>query len=353
MNSGPRVSVVTPFYNTREYLVECIESVLRQSYENYEYILVDNQSTDGSQEIAQEYAKRFPEKIRLIRTESFLSQVQNYNFALKQISAESMYCKMVQADDWIYPECLERMVGLAESDDQIGIVSSYRLKGGEVLGTGLPTHRTVFQGAEVCRMQLMSRKFVFGTPTTTLYRSEIVREAQAFFDESTMFDDTDACYRILEHWKFGFIHQVLSFTRVDNDSIMSRVKDFQYWHLDRLLQLHKFGGMYLQEKEYRKAYLKAKDDYYRFLADRWLKGSGSDFWRYHEDGLRTGGLNLERGTLANYVIAGLMRLAVHPRELLRRVRSRIRRNFREPADDSKERGLNAVEKLAAAKVSHE
>jgi len=49
----PLVSVVTPFYNTQAFLPECIESVLRQSYENWEYLLVDNCSTDGSGEIAQ------------------------------------------------------------------------------------------------------------------------------------------------------------------------------------------------------------------------------------------------------------------------------------------------------------
>jgi len=99
MKSSPFVSVVTPFYNTREYLTECIESVLRQTWVNWEYVLVDNCSTDGSSAIAESYASRFPGKIRVIRTSSFLSQVQNYNFALSCISRQSKYCKMVQADD--------------------------------------------------------------------------------------------------------------------------------------------------------------------------------------------------------------------------------------------------------------
>ena len=95
MDSPAFVSLVTPFYNTRKYLAECIESVLRQSYQNWEYILVDNCSDDGSNEIAQEYASRFPSKIRLVYTESFLSQVANYNFALTCICQDSKYCKIV------------------------------------------------------------------------------------------------------------------------------------------------------------------------------------------------------------------------------------------------------------------
>ena len=61
----PFVSVVTPFYNTAEYLAECIESVLRQDHANFEYLLADNCSTDGSLEIAERYAAQ-DARIRVI-----------------------------------------------------------------------------------------------------------------------------------------------------------------------------------------------------------------------------------------------------------------------------------------------
>jgi len=106
---NPVVSVVTPFFNTVPYLAECIESVLAQSYSQFEYILLDNCSTDGSTEIAASYAQRDP-KIRLIRCSEFLSQLANYNRALAESSNDAKYCKFVQADDWIFPECLQLMV---------------------------------------------------------------------------------------------------------------------------------------------------------------------------------------------------------------------------------------------------
>src|SRR3954469_16946223 len=104
MSEQPLVSVVTPFFNTADYLGECIESVLRQTYSRFEYILVDNQSTDGSSEIAARFAKRDP-RIRLIRNATFLDQVPNYNGAIRQISPDSKYLKVVLADDLIFPEC--------------------------------------------------------------------------------------------------------------------------------------------------------------------------------------------------------------------------------------------------------
>src|SRR5271163_333260 len=94
LEKQPLVSVVTPFFNTAPYLAECIESVLAQSYSEFEYILMDNCSTDGSGEIAKTYAGRDP-RIRLIRCSEFVSQLKNYNRALAEISDASQYCKIV------------------------------------------------------------------------------------------------------------------------------------------------------------------------------------------------------------------------------------------------------------------
>ena len=90
----PLVTVVTPFYNTAPHLAQCIESVLAQSYREFEYILMDNCSTDGSSEIARSYERLDP-RIRLIRCSEFLSQLANYNRALAEIS-EPLACDQVR-----------------------------------------------------------------------------------------------------------------------------------------------------------------------------------------------------------------------------------------------------------------
>ena len=80
------VSVVTPFHNTSEFLAECVGSVLGQSHTNFEYVLVDNQSTDGSLEIVEELVSA-DSRLRLLHTPRLLNQVENYNFALRSISS--------------------------------------------------------------------------------------------------------------------------------------------------------------------------------------------------------------------------------------------------------------------------
>ena len=86
--------------------------------------------------IAESFAAR-DARIRIVETDRLLPQVQNYNFALRQISSQARYCKMVQADDWIYPDCLKEMVAAAETDPEIAIVAAYQLGAGFVFGSGL------------------------------------------------------------------------------------------------------------------------------------------------------------------------------------------------------------------------
>ncbi len=126
----PLVSIVTPVYNGETYLTECIESVLSQTYQNWEYIILNNNSRDRTLEIAEEYRRR-DSRIRIYSNDTLLPIIANHNKAFSLISAESKYCKVVSADDWLFPECLQRMVGLAEENPSVGIVGAYQLSGGE------------------------------------------------------------------------------------------------------------------------------------------------------------------------------------------------------------------------------
>jgi cellulose synthase/poly-beta-1,6-N-acetylglucosamine synthase-like glycosyltransferase len=92
MNTDPQplVGIVTPMYNNVQYVKECIESILSQTYQNWQYIIVNNCSTDGSADIAHGYAQR-DSRIRVHDNENFLPVVANHNIALRQVSPESKY----------------------------------------------------------------------------------------------------------------------------------------------------------------------------------------------------------------------------------------------------------------------
>src|SRR5919109_2101835 len=90
----PLVSVVTPVYNGESHLRECIESVLAQTYQNWDYTIVNNCSTDGTLDIAMEYAARDP-RIRIHNNDAFVRVTENHNIAFRQVSPASTYCKLV------------------------------------------------------------------------------------------------------------------------------------------------------------------------------------------------------------------------------------------------------------------
>jgi len=311
MLSEPLVSVVTPFYNSAPYLAQCIESVLAQSYSNFEYILSDNCSSDGSGDIVESYARRDP-RIRLVRQPRLFPQVQHYNRALAQISDDSAYCKMVQADDGILPECLRLMVQAFEQSPSIGLVSAYDLKGTTVRGSGLPYPTTVLPGKELARLNLRTGLFLFGSPTTVMYRSCLVRDHQPFYAVGLLHEDTEKCMQILEHWDFGFVHQVLSLLRVDNESITGGWRTFYPNYLDRYILVQRFAATFLEPGEAAALRKQSKREYYRFLANAVLRLRKSAFWEYHRGGLETLGQSLDWPYLALQIGREMLEIVTSP-----------------------------------------
>jgi glycosyltransferase involved in cell wall biosynthesis len=322
----PLVSVVTPFFNTDAHLAQCIRSVLNQSYDNFEYILVDNCSTDGSVAIVEEFAKH-DSRIKLYHTDRFLTQLQNYNRALRLISAESTYVKMVQADDAIFPRCLEEMTSLAEANPTVGVVSSYRILGSSLAPSGVPIERTIMSGREACRRALMGEYTAFGSLTTVLMRADLVRQRECFYPEDRLFADSVAMFEVLKDVDFGFVHQVLSFSRVEGDSISGRMATYAPMLLDRTIRLSLFGQEYLTADEYKRCVKEQERAHARFLAEAWLRRREPELWDLHRRGLETIGRRLEEAWGPRDVLAVALHYASSPHLLIAAMSRRMRRLF--------------------------
>src|SRR5262249_50083149 len=120
------VSIVTPIYNGESYVAACIESVLTQTYQNWEYIIVDNCSKDKSLEIVRSYA-RSDSRIVVLANPQHLRAVSNWNYSIGQMSPRSKYCKILHADDWLFPGCISEMVQAGESYPASTLIACYIL----------------------------------------------------------------------------------------------------------------------------------------------------------------------------------------------------------------------------------
>ncbi len=310
----PLVSVVTPFYNTGAYLEECIQSVLNQTYTHWEYILSDNCSTDGSGAIAERYAASDP-RIRVYREVEFLGQVENYNRALRYISPESKYCKVVQADDWIYPRCIAEMVAVAEGGENVGVVSSFSLYDNRPGHGGLPIEiGPVYPGRDAARANLLNGTVLFGSPTCVMYRSDIVRSRTKFFSTTAgHHEDAEVCFEILRCNDFGFVPQVLTFNRRDNDSIWTRLEHYGPRLLHELLFLYRFGPYFLEADELTNRVRETETRYYRFLGQHAIRRSGKEFWAFHIDGLKEAGGMLSYRRVGLHAIYTLVDALLNPK----------------------------------------
>ncbi|OWV84508.1 glycosyltransferase family A protein [Rhizobium sp. R693] len=325
--NGPLVSVLTPVYNGDEFLRECIESVLSQTYQNWEYTIANNASTDGTLDIAEEYCRR-DSRIRVISSDTWVPIVASHNRAFGLISKDSKYCKVVSADDWIYPECLEKMVGLAEPRPSVGIVGAYQLTGGGdrwfVRNVGLPYWQTVVSGRDICRAHLLGTVKVLGNPTSVLYRSDLVRKTDEFFPNPTQESDISACLKHLQCSDFGFVHQILAHERIHNQRAtrVSLAKN-AYVSAD-ISDLQEYGEWYLTERERDARIGELLDRYYAYLSRNAFKFRGRTFWSYHAGRLRDLGYRFNGRKLCMGIAAEALDLVLNPKGTVETLSDRLR-----------------------------
>jgi glycosyltransferase involved in cell wall biosynthesis len=291
------VTILTPVYNGGAYLRECIESVLAQDYENWQYIIVDNCSTDDTAHIAQSYARR-DGRIRHSRNKAFLSMPQNFNNAFSMVSAASRYCKIVCADDWLFPRCLGRMLAFAQAHPSVGIVACYQQSGRHVRWAELPPTTTVLTGREACRLVLMEGAQIFPAPTAALYRSDLVLGEKPFFPNDRPHSDTSACFEHLANCDFGILHEVLAEERVHDGQITSQIAGVDAGNAAYVELLLEYGPRYLQDDELTTRRASVLEEYYLSLGRGLLRLRGREYWSFHRRRLAEIGLPMQRWRIA-------------------------------------------------------
>jgi len=111
-----KVSIIVPVYNVERYVEKCILSILTQSYQNIEIIIVDDGSTDGSYNICANLQKESPDKIKLLKKENGgLSSARNFGL----LRAQGEYISFVDSDDIVSQDFIEKLVFLLEETSSL------------------------------------------------------------------------------------------------------------------------------------------------------------------------------------------------------------------------------------------
>jgi glycosyltransferase involved in cell wall biosynthesis len=122
MNKKPLVSTVMIFLNEEKFIREAIESVFAQTYENWELLLVDDGSTDGSTEIAMRHAEQWPEKVRYLEHQGHRNRGMSASRNLGIRHAQGNYIAILDADDVWLPHKLEQQVSILNSQPEAAML---------------------------------------------------------------------------------------------------------------------------------------------------------------------------------------------------------------------------------------
>ncbi len=242
----PSVSIITPTYNRAQYIKEAIESVISQTYSDWELIVVDDGSTDQTFEILDKYTKQ-DKRIRYIR-QSNSGPSAARNTALAQ--ANGKYIAFIDDDDRWLPEKLEIQVKLMESDPKIGFCY-VRFQVYKKIQNKLEKG-TLFP-------QFLAAKFedlfdVFIAPSSTIFRKSCLDQVGWFSSKYNRSEDFDLWLRVAQICKIMPIDQVGAFTVMDDRhrgidtevlawevgiDILKKLKlTPQYVHCKRMIRTH-------------------------------------------------------------------------------------------------------------------
>lgn len=324
----PLVTIITPVFNGRQYLRECIESVLGQTYRNWEYVIADNCSTDDTRAIAESYAAK-DSRIKVIPYEQFLPMLANHNRAFGAVPEHSVYTKPLMADDWLYPECVESMVDAAERHPSIGLVCCYSFDGTYGSYHGFPWPAGLVPGKEAARTAILGLgdTLTFGSPTTMLMRSQHVRARNPhFYNETNLKADAEAALSILldQGVDFAFIHRVLCMMRLHKNSTTETIA----WKFSTVIAndnflLHKFGPRCLDNSEFEKKSATLMRAYYEELARQFFRLRKRDFWDLHRENFRQMAVPFSYPRFAAKIFRELAVRLASPQEIARALTKRV------------------------------
>lgn len=270
-HSGPRptVSLCVPAYQAQRHLGATIESLLAQDYDDFEVVIVDNHSSDGTAEIVNSIAD---DRVRVVRNESTLPIIENFNTAVRLCRGE--FVKLVCADDVLDPHCVAAQSAILRRFPAVVLVGAQTdfIDGDGALlrpARGLRGIAGRRRADHVVRRLVRSGTNPIGAPVATMFRRADFLRCGGFRDDLLFFSDADLWVRLLQHGDFYGIPRVLASFRFGTDTVSAtmaarsqlaqqgefvrRLGDDRRWRVSRLDRI--VGRLNAYDKQVRRCVL--------------------------------------------------------------------------------------------------
>lgn len=203
-----KVSVVVPIYNVEKYLARCLDSLVTQTIDIYEIILVNDGSTDNSQMIADNYVAKYPHLIRsYYKSNGGLSSARNYG--MQFVTGE--YIGFVDSDDWVSPDMFRLMYDNAKHNNSDVVCCGYH----EIFSDRENYHLPRYLGYKSCRYKIEVVSW------NKIYRTSLIRKNNLSFLLGVLHEDFDFTTRVMSLTrKVSFIDDYLyNYNRLNQNSI--------------------------------------------------------------------------------------------------------------------------------------
>lgn len=203
-----KISIILPVYNGEKYLKEALDSIIKQSYDNFELIVVDDCSTDHTEEIVKKYAAK-DNRIRIIKNERNLKLPKTLNVGFNNATGD--YLTWTSDDNKYKPNALEKMARfLNKHSDTDMVYADY---------TEINSQGEIIRVRQLEELTSIGFKNVIGA--CFLYRKEIAKKVGEYDAELFLAEDYDYWIRISKLGKIRHIHENLYFYRQHETSLTS------------------------------------------------------------------------------------------------------------------------------------
>lgn len=251
---APEVSVVVPIYNVEDYLPKCLDSLLAQTFRDFELILVNDGSRDGCLAIMKDYASRDP-RIRIVdKANGGLSDARNAGMAI----ARGTYIQFVDSDDFVEPDLLQECVSaLRKTDADMVIFDVYQYH----QKTGLKeVIRNVYDGGRTYVLkenpEMMTR--ILNAAWNKMYRLSLFRDSGITYPWGCYYEDLGTTYRLLARCRrIAFVNKPLYDYLADRPGSITGDFSFSAYHVLDMIKItvddYRTNGwyeMYYEELKY-------------------------------------------------------------------------------------------------------